>query len=286
MRIPYLRFGEQGEVLHFAHANGYPPAAYQPLLARLGAHYRAYAMEGRPLWPGASHAVLTDWRPLASDLINFLEDHLSPPVIGMGHSVGANATLRAAIYRPDLFRSLVLIDPVLFAPWASVGWTLIYYAGLARHVHPLAQGARRRRRFFESKQAMFENYRTKRVFRRMDGRALQAYVDALAVPTPDGRVTLRYSPEWEERIYITGLRADLEIWRGLRDLKLPVLIIRGERTDTFLASTAARFQRKVPHARIVTLPDSSHLLPLERPEEVARLTRAFLEGDNHQPTAL
>ncbi|GAB4531538.1 MAG: alpha/beta hydrolase [Anaerolineales bacterium] len=278
MHMPFLTFGAQGEQLHFAHANGYPPGAYRPLLQALGERYRVYAMDGRPLWPQASHAVLTDWRPLASDLIRFLEDHMSPPVVGIGHSVGANATLRAAIYRPDLFRALVLIDPVLFSPLASVWWNLIYYSGLARQIHPLAQGARRRRRVFDSKQAMFENYRRKRVFRRMDDQALWAYVDAMSTPVPNGnQVVLRYSPEWEERIYITGLRADLEIWRALPKLKLPMLILRGEHTDTFLSGTAKRFQRKAPHTRIVTLPDCTHLLPLERPDEIARQVQEFLD---------
>ena len=34
-------------------------------------------------------------------------------MIGMGHSIGAIVTLRAALREPTLFRALVLIDPVL-----------------------------------------------------------------------------------------------------------------------------------------------------------------------------
>ncbi len=277
MSTPFLRFGESGPPLHFYHANGYPPAAYTPLLEDLGQTCRVCAMEGRPLWPGAAHAVLTDWKPLAGDLLDFVQRCCKgEPVIGMGHSVGGNATLRAALYRPDLFRALVLLDPVLFPPWMSLTWGLVYLSRLGYRLHPLARGALRRRRRFESRQAMFENYRRKRVFRRMDDRALRAYVDALAAPHPSGGVTLRYSPEWEARIYVTSVRADLEIWRRLPELRLPLLVIRGEHTDTFWEKTAARVQRKAPRARIVTLPDSTHLLPLERPAEIARLVREFL----------
>ncbi len=278
MNIPCLHFGEGGLPLHFAHANGYPPAAYTHLLEALGERYRVCAMEARPLWPNASHAVLTDWRPLSGDLITFLEEHCpGEAVVGMGHSVGGNATLRAALYRPDLFRSLVLVDPVLFPPLMGAWWNLTYLLGLGYRLHPLARGALRRRRKFESKQAMFENYRRKRVFSRLDDAAMWAYVNALAEPDPSGDgFRLRYSPEWEARIYVTGLRADGEIWRKLSRLRLPVLVIRGAQTDTFWEKTAARFQRKVPHAEIVTLPDSTHLLPLERPAEVARLVREFV----------
>ncbi len=281
MRIPFLRFGESGPPLHFAHANGYPPAAYTPLLEALGEKYRVRAMEARPLWPGASHAVLTDWRPLAGDLLGFLERHFEgEPVVGMGHSVGGNATLRAALYRPELFRALVLVDPVLFPPWMAAAWNLAYCSGLGYRLHPLVRGALRRRREFASREAMFENYRRKSVFRRLSDAALQAYVDALAVPLPEGGgVRLRYSPEWEARIYVTGLRADLEIWRKLSALQMPLLLIRGEHTDTFREGTAALFRRRVPHASIVTLEDSTHLLPLERPAQVARLTLDFLRQE-------
>ncbi len=278
MNIPFITFGDSGLPLHFYHANGYPPQAYTPLLKNLGTHYRVHAMEARPLWPGASHAVLTDWRPLAGDLLEFLQWQCgNQAVIGVGHSVGANATLRAALYQPERFRALVLLDPVLFPPWVSVLWNLVYMARLGYRVHPLARGAMRRRRTFESREAMFDNYRRKAVFQGMDDQALWAYVDSLAEPdNRNGGVRLRYSPEWEARIYVTSVRADLEIWRGLSSLRLPILVIRGENTDTFLENTARLFQRKVPHAHITTLPDSTHLLPLERPTEVARLMRAFI----------
>ena len=70
---PYQDYGGTGPQLHFSHANGYPPQAYQPLLSRLSQNYAVKAMHLRPLWPGADPETLADWRPLAADLADFLQ---------------------------------------------------------------------------------------------------------------------------------------------------------------------------------------------------------------------
>lgn len=274
---PELSYGSRGPRLHFAHANGYPPLAYQPLLMRLAAVCQVRAMLQRPLWPASDPQRLQDWRLLAEDLMHYLQSQPDGKWIGAGHSVGANATLRTALWQPDLFRALILIDPVLFPPWMTPVQDLLFKLGLASRLHPMARGALRRRMEFDNQKAMFENYRGKSVFARLDDQALQAYVDALAQPANDGRVQLSYPPAWESRIYVTAARADLEIWRKLPDLKLPVLVLRGEMTDTFWERTAARFQRMLPQAEIRTIPESGHLLPLERPQAVARQMIAFLQ---------
>ena len=49
--IPFQNFGGQGEVLHFAHANAYPPGCYQQLLKPFQKHFQVIAMHQRPLWP-------------------------------------------------------------------------------------------------------------------------------------------------------------------------------------------------------------------------------------------
>ena len=53
--------------LVFAHANGYPPGAYQPLLDRLAERFRVLAPEARPLWPGARPEDLRTWDVFVED---------------------------------------------------------------------------------------------------------------------------------------------------------------------------------------------------------------------------
>jgi pimeloyl-ACP methyl ester carboxylesterase len=197
------------------------------------------------------------------------------PVIGVGHSIGAVVTLRAALRDPDKFRALVLIDPVLFVPSFLFMWKLIRTLGLGDRLHPLIAGAKRRRRTFDDLETVFRGYRKRPVFRYMSDENLRIYVEGMTRETDRGH-ELVYSPEWEARIYLTGLR-DFDIWRGLSTLQVPTLFIRGAETDTFLEKAAKFVKRKQPGARVETLAKSTHLLPLERPQEVFDRTQSFLK---------
>jgi pimeloyl-ACP methyl ester carboxylesterase len=106
---------------------------------------------------------------------------------------------------------------------------------------------------------------------------LVAYIAGIASRRPDGGYELQYSPEWEAHIYDTGVRRDMDIWRGLPGLDVPVLIIRGAETDTFGQRAARLVQRRNPAIRVETLERSTHLLPLERPHEVFDIMQSFLK---------
>ena len=276
MSIPFISLGETGLPLHFLHANGYPPECYRPLLSKLSEQYRVLCMRQRPLWPDSRPGDIKDWHPLTDDFLRFLDEHPNGPTIGIGHSVGGIVTLRAALRQPDRFRAVVLIDPVLFPPSVIHSWQVISALRLGYQMHPLVRAARKRRRQFDDLDRLFNGYRHKSVFKYMDDQSLRAYVEGIACPEGHG-YKLCYSIEWEMHIYATSVLHDMDIWQGLPDMKIPLLIIRGTETDTFWASTARRVLRKLPRARVVTVPQSTHLVPLERPGEVHQAIQGFLQ---------
>ena len=273
--IPTYQFGTHGEALHFLHANGYPPPCYQPLLSRLAERYHVTASALRPLWPGQKPEDLQDWKPLSVDLLQFLADQSEGRVIGVGHSIGAVVTLRAAIQQPDRFRAIILIDPVLFPPYFIFGWRIIRALGLGYKMHPLIPSAQRRRREFDDLDKMWAGYRRRTVFRYFSDDALWALVRGLTRPRAGGGYELAYSPDWEVRIYYTGVAPDTDVWRGMKGLKVPMFIIRGSNTDTFFPGTGRRVQRLRPQTEVVSVPESTHLVPLERPQEVFELIHGF-----------
>lgn len=276
--IPYDDFGGEGEVAHFAHANGYPPLAYKPFLNLLSRKFHVLAMRQRPLWGQSDPNSLKDWRLFTADLGCFLDQHHLSGIVGIGHSFGAIATLRLALQQPNRFSTLILIDPVLFPPRMIFLWNLIYKSGLAGRFHPLVRGAMRRRKIFESKAAMFSNYRSKTVFSRMSDAALQAYVASLACEQPGGSISLGYPAEWEARIYVTSMVADMEIWQNLSTLKPPVLFVRGAETDTFWESTSQKVKQRLPTAQVISIENAGHLVPLEKPEAVFQAIIDFISG--------
>ncbi|MFA5873773.1 MAG: alpha/beta hydrolase [Anaerolineales bacterium] len=276
MSIPYFTLGDSGLPLFFLHANGYPPECYRPLITKLSEHYHVFSMRQRPLWTDSRPEEIADWHPLTDDFLRFLDEHQTGALIGVGHSLGGIVTLRAALRQPERFRALVLIDPVLFPPYIIHSWQIVRALGLGYLLHPLVRAARERRHQFDDLDRLFKGYRHKPVFRYMDDPALRAYVEGIACPGEQG-YKLCYSADWEMRIYVTSVWRDMDIWHGLPGLNIPLLIIRGAETDTFWASTARRVLRKVPAAQVVTVPQASHLVPLEHPDEVYQAIQEFLQ---------
>jgi pimeloyl-ACP methyl ester carboxylesterase len=273
--IPFTDFGGTGAPLHFLHANGYPPACYDPLFRLLQPHFQVFGMHLRPLWPESAPEGLRDWHPLADDLLRFLSDREAGPVMGVGHSIGGIVTLRAALREPHRFGALVLIDPVLFPPYFIIFWNLMRATGLGWKVHPKISGALNRRRRFDNLDIVFRGYRRRDVFRNFSDESLRAYIAGMTRPHADGGYELIQSPEWEALIYYTGIWRDLDLWRGLKTLSVPTLIIRGARSDTFWAKTADRVQRANPKVRTEAVEDAGHLVPLEFPEQVSRIIMDF-----------
>jgi pimeloyl-ACP methyl ester carboxylesterase len=276
-RIPYIDFGGTGDELVFLHANGYPPDCYRPLLARLAETYHVTAMVQRPLWPDSKPDDIDDWYPLTDDFLHFLHAHQTEPIACVGHSMGGIALLRAALREPERFKAIALLDPVLFPPSFFLIWRLLFKSGLGYRFHPLVENARRRRKQFDDLDRLFNGYRRKSIFRYMDDDSLRSYVEGITCPVDGGGYQLCYSAEWEIRIYITGVWHDMDIWRGLPDLKVPTLIVRGAETDTFREKTAKLVKRKQPKIQIEALEKSTHLVPLERPKEVSNLIQFFFE---------
>lgn len=274
--IPYTDFGGDGPELHFLHANGYPPACYLPLLDMLKERYHVTAMHQRPLWPGAKPEDLSDWYPLSTDFLQFLEERNTRQAVVIGHSMGGIAALRAALRAPERFESLILLDPVLFPPGVILLWNLVRALGLGYRLHPLIHAAQKRRRAFDDLERPFASYRHRPAFRYLDDDALRMYISGITQPGIRIGYTLRYSPEWEARIYHTSIWRDFDLWRGLPGLQPPTLILRGAETDTFLPITAFLTRRFNSRIQIETLPKTTHLLPLEAPHRVAERIHQFL----------
>src|ERR1700690_1090743 len=272
--IPFIEVGGNGTSLHFLHANGYPPNCYQPLLERFATRHQTFGMLLRPLWQDSKPEEINDWDPFSQDLIQLLDERKLGSVIGVGHSIGAIVTLRAALKQPNRFRALVLLDPVLFPRYFIMEWNLMRLSGQGYRFHPLINGALKRRREFDNLDTVFNGYRRRDIFRFFSDENLRALIQGMIKPKADRGFELAYSPEWESRIYYTGIWHDWDLWKNIHRLEIPTLIIRGAETDTFWESTTHIVGKKNPKIKIVSLEKSTHLLPLERPNEVFDITES------------
>lgn len=270
--IPFIDFGGNGRILHFAHPNAYPPAGFRQFLRPLTEHFHVYAVEHRPLWPGSQPEEMHDWTVIADDLIRFFDQMGWQQVIGVGHSLGAVATLYAAVSRPDLFSHLVLIEPV-FLPPEVLQVTAENPEGGA--FNPMVAGSLKRRNRWESREAAFTRFRRKTVFARFSDEALWDYVNSATEKTERGEIVLRFPREWEARFYSMPPQG---VWQALPQVTQPTLAIRAAESDTLWPQAWQHWQEKQPTATFVELPDCGHMLTLERPFQADQLILNYLNN--------
>jgi len=269
--IPFDDFGGQGPLIHFAHANAYPPGTYRQLITRLAASFRILAVHQRPLWSGVSPKMIKDWHLLANDLIRFFDQQGLEKVIGVGHSLGAVATVMAATQRPDLFRALILIEPVFFSP-ALLDLLMQAWKNDMDGALPAVKIALHRRNHWSSRQEAFDHFRIKSVFARWTDEALWDYVTAGLVPSKDGGLRLAYPPAMEARVY--ALSAN-DPWEMVSRLTQPTLALRGSESDTLYVEAWELWQQTQGSAEFIVIEETGHLLPMEKPFLVAERIERF-----------
>jgi pimeloyl-ACP methyl ester carboxylesterase len=109
----------------------------------------------------------------------------------------------------------------------------------------------------------------------MSDENLRIFIEGITRKT-ENRFELVYSPDWEAQIYRTWIQ-DFDIWKGLPELKVPTLFIRGAETDTFLEPAAKLVKQKNPRVQVQVVEKSTHILPLERPKQVFDIMQSFLK---------
>jgi pimeloyl-ACP methyl ester carboxylesterase len=267
-------FGGAGAVLHLAPANGFPPQTYLPLLRPFLGDHRAVCLPPRALWETEQPPEQRRrWDWLAEDLINGLREHDLRDVIALGHSFGGVASLLAVLAEPERFRALCLLDVTIFPPeWMRV-MAQMQADGSIRDF-PLAAGAKRRRRAFESVEAAYHYFKTRPLFKDWPDETVRLYAESGTRPTPQG-VELVWSPEWEAYYFMT---AYTDTWEALPKLrgKLPILTIRGGETDTLVPETVERMQTLLPEMEYAEVPGHGHLFPQSAPEATAAIIRPWL----------
>lgn len=270
--ISYLKWeraGRDAPWLHFAHGNGMNSQTYAGMLEPLADRLNIVA------WDARGHGLTTleanpdqlrqrGWQLYQEDLEDFLE-YLDRPLFLAGHSMGAVLSLFVAASKPWLAQRVVLVDPVILPPLASILWGTAKLLG-RNNQFPIVRQAAHRRSHFESRQAVVDSYRGRGGFRTwMCGDCLEAYVEGGTRELPDGSVELACNPLWESASF-----SQMSEWsfRALRRLQRPATIVYGSQSDAFPRATAKAVRLLMPHIRLVPFKDAGHFVPMEEPLRV------------------
>lgn len=234
------------------HATGFCKEVWLPTLAdlpwdRVLLDQRGHGLSGvgpRPF----------DWADLGRDVLTVADAVTADARVGLGHSSGAAALVLAESIRPGTFDAMVLVEPIVMPP-----------PRVRLDDDPLVEGALRRRRSFESRQAAAESFRGRGPFARWEGAALEAYVEH-AFHDVGGRWALRCAPETEAEFYATARTHDA--WERLPDVACPVILLAGAETTAPVADVLQEQADRMGDATLRAVPGHGHFLPMERPDLV------------------
>lgn len=270
--------GERVGTVHFAHATGFNANTYRKLLEGLEPTLDAYAMDARG--HGFSQAPanpkkLRSWAPFRRDLEAFVET-LPRPTVLAGHSMGATVSMELAAARPDLVQGLVLIDPVIVPPRQVVLLALARSFGVSERLIPIARMAAKRRTDFPSRELAVENYVDKGAFKTWPRGWIEDYVHGGTVETRAGAVRLSCDRAWESR---TFAKSTVNPYPALRRVRCPItLLARESPGPPFTRDSRDAFMKHKPETRLLVLEDTTHFLPMERPDVVvAEIERTALQ---------
>lgn len=192
----------------------------------------------------------------ANDLKSLL-DHLgwgSCHIVG--HSMGGRVALRFAALFPENCRSLTMEDSGAEDNATRLQWIEKLLGGIPTPFHSREA----------AKQFFTENFRDDP----LTGTFLHANLEAAADGTMDWRF---FAPGMIETVRTGRVENAMDEFASL---KLPTLLIRGERSHEFPADEAQRMKAARKEVTLVTIPDAGHYVHAEQPERFSAALEKFL----------
>ncbi|MDY0132571.1 MAG: alpha/beta hydrolase [Desulforegulaceae bacterium] len=270
LNLSFLDSGGKKTPLHFYHANGFPVSVYLPFMERLTNDFRVIGMGQRG--QDSQTTGSTSWQSSATDLIDFIEKRVKLPIVGVGHSIGAVATMFAAARRPDLFKKIILIDPVML-PYRYIAYMAFIRIIGQKNAFILAKRARGRRNHWESRQDAYDYFKGKALFKNFKEEFLRSYITYGLKESEKGGVELVCPPEAEARVFENY---PLYSWFWPRKLKTKTLLLRAEFSDVMFMPEQKRFIKQCKNSQAIVIKNSGHLIPMEKPDEVVNHIKDFV----------
>ena len=275
-RLHYLDWGGEGRPAHFLHGNGFCAGAYAPFIRYLAPHFRVLASDirgqGGSEFPDIER--IRHWRIFAEDLNLLIRRLRQPPVIGMGHSLGAVATYIAAASHADLFSMIVLIDPVLLPRRILYRIAVLRWLGLGGRTSRAVRARNRRRRFKGKAEALQFFVSGRGVFKSWSPEFVQAYLECGLLEKDAQTAVLRCDPEIEAQIFES---VPVDVWSYAGRIRCPLLVLRGEHSDVFPADAADRLKRVATDCEVSVIAGAGHFPTMEKPQECAAVITDFVQ---------
>jgi pimeloyl-ACP methyl ester carboxylesterase len=244
-----------GPPLVFGHGYLFDHTMYDGQARDLRRDYRVVRFDWRA--HGSSGMPDGRWTMLdqGHDYVRVMDALAIERAVVIGQSMGGMAALQLALHQPERVSGLVLIDT---SAAAEALHRRIRYAGLV-----LAVGLFGMRRWILQQAAAVSFCRS---FRRRRPEVVRYWMHRWA----------QLDAEYVRRTVDVPVGRPSMVDR-LPEISAPTLVIYGAQDQTTPLSDSRQLVDGMPNARLEILADTGHMSPIERPEEVTRLIRGFLQ---------
>lgn len=271
-RLVADRFGEEGAPVLLLHGGGQTRHAWAGTGERLArAGFSAVCLDqrghGESDWvPSGTYAFLDFGRDLVRVASTLTAEHGRRPVL-IGASLGGLAGILAEGHlAPGSLSALVLVD---ITPRVDLG-------GVSKIVEFMSANMTDGFASVEDAADAIAAY--------LPHRPRPASLEGLAKnlrPTPDGRLRWHWDPRFISARHSDGdvarAMAEDELIAAARHLSLPVLLVRGGRSELVSEAHVKEFQSLVPHARFVDVEAAGHMVAGDRNDVFTDALVDFLE---------
>ncbi|HEU4404869.1 MAG TPA: alpha/beta fold hydrolase [Polyangiaceae bacterium] len=246
--------GSTGETVAFSHGLLWGTELFAPQIAALRGRYRCIAWDHRGQGKSApDHRHCIGMELVWQDAVALLEKLAPGPVHFVGLSMGGFVAMRLAARRPELVRSLVLIetsaDP---EPLENVP----RYRLLVRVVRVLGPRAVK-----------------SRVEPIMLGRTILADPARAAERRRYAEIMMRRRDVWRA---VNGVIDRAGVYDELARIEAPTLVLAGDEDVATVPAKAERLQAAIAGAKLVRVPRAGHSSSVEEPAAVTSAIEAFL----------
>lgn len=180
----------------------------------------------------------------------------------IGHSFGGTVALRIALERPDLVRSLTLVEPVIFAAARAAGDPAY---GPFRAEHLAFAGLVRSGLLVEAAATFHSIWGTAGKFADLPAKIQSYMIDRIHFIVAQNPVLLDDA-------------AGLLRYMGLESLGISVLLIDGADSPPIINAVQSELLRRLPMAQRLAVPGAGHMVSITHAGAVAPVVQAHLDG--------
>jgi pimeloyl-ACP methyl ester carboxylesterase len=266
--LKYLIYDGQGPTLMMLHATGFLPWLWHPIARALSPACRViapYFCDHRESDPEKGGL---DWMILARDFAALCKGlNIEAPYL-VGHSMGATVLTIAAAQYELAPAGMVLIEPI-FLPQD------FYRARIRVQDHPLAAKSIKRRNHWQDEPEALTYLKSRTLFKNWDAEMLSLYVRYGMKRNEESGLELACSPKKEAALFMGGVHYDP--WPLLPQVLCPILVLEGEHSENRSFIDLQKAVSLFPDAVYRLVRDVGHLIPMEKPGEIAGMIRDFFQ---------